>query len=134
MRCAMSSAPASRRALVKSRTRSRTSSMREGSSTLLCAFDRSYNEHADNFEGARESATVRTVLTSIARTSTQHEASPIVKWVGGKTRLLSQLLPLLPPAVDLMRHVEPFVGGAAMFFARRPKRALLCDKNAQLCA
>ena len=33
-----------------------------------------------------------------------------------------------------MRHVEPFVGGAAMFFARQPERALLCDKNAQLCA
>jgi DNA adenine methylase len=34
----------------------------------------------------------------------------------------------------MMRHVEPFVGGAAMFFARLPERALLCDKNAQLCA
>jgi DNA adenine methylase len=33
----------------------------------------------------------------------------------------------------MMRHVEPFVGGAAMFFARQPARALLCDKNAQLC-
>lgn len=74
---------------------------------------------------------MREVLTSIATTQ---EASPIVKWVGGKTRLLSQLMPLLPPAVDLMRHVEPFVGGAAMFFARRPERALLCDTNAQLCA
>jgi DNA adenine methylase len=62
------------------------------------------------------------------------EPAPIVKWVGGKTRILSQLLPLLPPAVELMRHVEPFVGGGAMFFSRRPERALLCDTNAQLCA
>jgi DNA adenine methylase len=64
--------------------------------------------------------------------SSAPEASPIVKWVGGKTRLLDQLNPLLPPGVELMRHVEPFVGGAALFFARRPQRALLCDVNASL--
>jgi DNA adenine methylase len=55
-----------------------------------------------------------------------------VKWVGGKSRLLGQLSPLLPPGVALMRHVEPFVGGGAMFFARRPSRALLCDVNPAL--
>ena len=58
--------------------------------------------------------------------------SPIVKWVGGKGRLLTQLTPMLPPGVELMRHVEPFAGGAAMFFARRPDRALLCDVNESL--
>lgn len=58
--------------------------------------------------------------------------TPIVKWAGGKSRLLSQLRPLLPPGVELMRHVEPFVGGGALFFALRPQRALLCDINAAL--
>jgi DNA adenine methylase len=57
-----------------------------------------------------------------------------VKWVGGKSRILSQLTPLLPKGVELMRHVEPFVGGGALFFARRPTRALLADVNPQLCA
>jgi DNA adenine methylase len=59
-------------------------------------------------------------------------ASPIVKWVGGKGRILAQLMPLLPPGVERLRHVEPFAGGAAMFFARRPDRALLCDVNPAL--
>jgi DNA adenine methylase len=78
------------------------------------------------------------VLTANARRRSNDalspDPSPIVKWVGGKTRLLAQLLPLLPNGVELMRHVEPFVGGGALFFARRPERALLCDVNPQLCA
>jgi DNA adenine methylase len=62
------------------------------------------------------------------------EAAPFVKWAGGKGRLLSQLRPLLPSGVEHMRHVEPFVGGGALFFARRPKRALLTDINPELVA
>lgn len=54
--------------------------------------------------------------------------------MGGKGRILPQLLPLLPPGVSLMRHVEPFVGGGALFFARRPARAVLCDVNPALVA
>jgi DNA adenine methylase len=61
-------------------------------------------------------------------------ASPFVKWAGGKSRLLTQLMPLLPPGAERMRHVEPFVGGGAMFFARRPARALLADVNPLLVA
>ena len=60
--------------------------------------------------------------------------APIVKWAGGKSRLLPQLSPLLPSGVDLMRHVEPFVGGGALFFAQMPRRALLCDINPALIA
>ena len=70
-----------------------------------------------------------------ARTEREpREAAPFVKWVGGKGRLLSQLRPLLPPGVERMRHVEPFVGGGALFFSRRPRRALLTDINPSLVA
>jgi DNA adenine methylase len=62
------------------------------------------------------------------------EAAPFVKWAGGKGRLLSQLRPLLPKGGEHMRHVEPFVGGGALFFSRRPERALLTDINPALVA
>lgn len=62
------------------------------------------------------------------------EAAPFVKWAGGKGRLLSQLRPLLPSGAEHMRHVEPFVGGGALFFSRRPRRALLTDINPALVA
>jgi DNA adenine methylase len=62
------------------------------------------------------------------------EAAPFVKWAGGKGRLLSQLRPLLPLGIARMRHVEPFVGGGALFFARIPEHALLTDINPALVA
>lgn len=61
-------------------------------------------------------------------------ASPFIKWVGGKGRLLEQLSPLLPKDVKRRRHVEPFIGGGAMFFARAPRRALIADVNPALVA
>jgi DNA adenine methylase len=70
--------------------------------------------------------------TSAARSVPERAPAPFVKWVGGKGRLMAQLAPLLPPAVDRLRHVEPFAGGAAMFFHRRPERALLADLNEPL--
>jgi DNA adenine methylase len=61
-------------------------------------------------------------------------ATPFLKWVGGKGKLRHALGALLPRGVQLMRHVEPFVGGGALFFARAPQRALLCDINPDLIA
>ncbi len=55
---------------------------------------------------------------------------PFLKWVGGKGQLLDQLWPLLPSMFG--RYFEPFVGGGALFFARRPPRAALTDVNTEL--
>lgn len=57
-------------------------------------------------------------------------ARPFLKWVGGKGQLLGQLRPLLPEVFG--RYFEPFVGGAALFFAMRPGRASLRDVNDEL--
>lgn len=57
-------------------------------------------------------------------------AAPIVKWVGGKTRLLRELLARMP--AQFGRYYEPFAGGAALFFRVAPARAVLGDDNADL--
>ena len=59
-------------------------------------------------------------------------AEPIVKWPGGKSRLLAELLARLP--ATWQRYYEPFAGGAALFFRLAPRRAVLADLNADLIA
>ena len=54
---------------------------------------------------------------------------PFIKWAGGK-RWLSALLTDLLDADE--RHVEPFVGSGAAFFATNPDSALLADCNKEL--
>jgi DNA adenine methylase len=71
---------------------------------------------------------------AIAPVAALSSTTPFLKWVGGKGKLRHALAALLPPGVALMRHVEPFVGGGALFFARAPARALLCDINPDLIA
>jgi DNA adenine methylase len=56
--------------------------------------------------------------------------TPIVKWVGGKTRLLPALRLRLPKTFK--HYYEPFAGGAALFFAQMPWPAILGDSNAAL--
>ena len=57
-------------------------------------------------------------------------AHPVVKWAGGKSRLLPELLARLPPRWG--RYFEPFGGGAALFFALAPEHGVLGDANADL--
>ncbi len=78
-------------------------------------------------------ATSAALLTPIIPQQAPTRApAPIVKWVGGKGRILGQLEPLLPAGVEMMRHVEPFFGGGALFFRRQPRRALVSDINPEL--
>src|SRR5438270_11073334 len=60
----------------------------------------------------------------------QPAATPFLKWVGGKTSLLPELLKHVPSR--LRTYHEPFVGGGALFFAVQPRRALLSDDNGDL--
>jgi DNA adenine methylase len=64
------------------------------------------------------------------RRLTAPEPGPIVKWAGGKHRLLGELLPRTPKTY--LRYFEPFVGGGALFFGLRPAAAFLSDLNVAL--
>jgi DNA adenine methylase len=55
---------------------------------------------------------------------------PLLKWAGGKTQLLAKILPKIPKKYG--RYIEPFFGGGAVFFAVRPKNAIIADRNSEL--
>jgi DNA adenine methylase len=57
-------------------------------------------------------------------------ASPVIKWVGGKSKLMPELTARLPERFG--RYFEPFAGGAALFFRVAPKSAVLADFNPDL--
>jgi DNA adenine methylase len=60
----------------------------------------------------------------------QIEPKPFVKWAGGKSQLLSELVKRFPS--DYLRYFEPFAGGAALFFRLQPQSACLVDINDDL--
>lgn len=57
-------------------------------------------------------------------------ASPVVKWSGGKRQILARLMALQPPRWK--RYLEPFAGGAALFFALGAPGSYLSDTNGEL--
>lgn len=56
---------------------------------------------------------------------------PPVKWAGGKSGLIPQFEPLFPRN-GYPLHIEPFVGGGAVFFHLLPAKAVLVDNNPEL--
>ena len=58
------------------------------------------------------------------------KAKPFLKWAGGKTQLLPELLTRVPKSYGT--YLEPFLGGGALFFALNPKTAVLNDSNSEL--
>jgi DNA adenine methylase len=65
-------------------------------------------------------------------------ARPFLKWAGGKSQLLPELVARAPRGIET--YYEPFLGGGAMFFALvsdpelAPRRAVLNDLNRDLIA
>jgi DNA adenine methylase len=72
-------------------------------------------------------------MANISLSDSRKEAAsraPLLKWPGGKRRLVRHILPLLPQTYN--KYYEPFLGGGALFFALQPEVACLSDKNREL--
>lgn len=55
---------------------------------------------------------------------------PIIKYRGGKSKEIKNFLNFIPSNYD--RYVEPFAGGAALYFYLEPKSAIINDINPKL--
>jgi len=60
-----------------------------------------------------------------------NKVKPILKWAGGKSSTLSQLLPFFPKSFN--KYFEPFLGGGAVFFSLDSlKDSYLNDSNKEI--
>lgn len=55
---------------------------------------------------------------------------PLLKWAGGKTQLLPELLAKTPKKFG--KYIEPFFGGGALYFSLRPNGGVVADSNPEL--
>ena len=58
------------------------------------------------------------------------ELSPFVKWAGGKTQLLPEILKRVPK--EFNNYYEPFIGGGTVLLALQPNNATINDINSEL--
>ena len=67
-------------------------------------------------------------MTALSRNETKID--PFLKWAGGKRWLIRQDLAIAPQEYD--RYIEPFVGGAAIFFSQPSVPFVIADLNPEL--
>lgn len=57
-------------------------------------------------------------------------ATPILKWAGGKTQMLKDIIPRMPE--EYGDYIEPFIGGGALFFKLGREHSIIADSNPEL--
>ena len=57
---------------------------------------------------------------------------PFLRWAGGKTKFVHEIVSRLPPLPASATYYEPFLGAGAVFLAYAPQRAILSDLNPDL--
>lgn len=59
-------------------------------------------------------------------------ARPVLKWAGGKRRLIGEIIKLFPTDYHKRAYHEPFFGGGAIFFYLAPEKGSINDVNIRL--
>ena len=70
------------------------------------------------------------ISQSVVQIINQSKIKPLIKWPGGKRALAARILPFVSGVRG--RYYEPFFGGGAIFFALKPKSAVISDANVEL--
>ena len=55
---------------------------------------------------------------------------PFLKWAGGKTQMISEILKFAPK--NFNKYIEPFIGGGAVFFNLNHPKSIISDSNEEL--
>ena len=69
-------------------------------------------------------------MEQVLKKEKQIQAKPIMKWAGGKTQMLGDIMPKIPQKYG--KYIEPFIGGGALFFALSPDKSIIADSNPEL--
>lgn len=85
-------------------------------------------------------AIIKFTMNKILTQNNFKYAKPFLKWAGGKTQLIPELIKRLPDEIKankrIKRYIEPFVGGGALFFYLKNffiiEQAFLFDINKEL--
>lgn len=66
----------------------------------------------------------------ITNMNTIKKATPVLKWAGGKTQMLNEIIPRIPKKIN--KYIEPFIGGGALFFNLGYSESIIADSNPEL--
>ena len=61
-----------------------------------------------------------------------HRRKPFLRWAGGKSKFVQEIVSRLPELPSGKTYYEPFLGAGSVFFAYAPKKAVLSDLNPHL--
>lgn len=86
--------------------------------------------HTHHVPTKRYNTQTMTCAAPSPKTMPGTRAKPILKWAGGKTQLLDELIHRMPKSYG--RYIEPFIGGGALFFAVAPVNGVIADSNPEL--